>query len=88
MFNYDVHAMFLKVVQDAREAQLVSGLVPDIAPEYTVFAGGFRDSPEWGSAFLFLTDYLWTQYGDSSAIAAHFDAMAAYAQYLLTKVAQ
>lgn len=26
------------------------GLIPDIAPEYTVFEGGFRDSPEWGSA--------------------------------------
>ena len=33
-----------------RESQLANGLVPDIAPEYTVFRGGFRDSPEWGSA--------------------------------------
>lgn len=22
---------------------------PDIAPEYVIFDGGFRDSPEWGS---------------------------------------
>ena len=33
-------------------ARREDGLVPDIAPEYVQFDGGFRDSPEWGSAFL------------------------------------
>ena len=27
------------------EAQTPDGMVPDIAPEYVKFAGGFRDSP-------------------------------------------
>lgn len=30
--------------------------VPDIAPEYTVFNGGFRDSPEWGSSLIMLAE--------------------------------
>jgi hypothetical protein len=45
-YNFDARLLFSKVVQDMADAQLVeSGLVPDIVPEYTVFAGGFRDSP-------------------------------------------
>jgi hypothetical protein len=35
-------------MNDMAASQLDSGLVPDIAPEYVVFDGGFRDSPEWG----------------------------------------
>lgn len=38
-----------RCAQDTVDTQLPSGMVPDIAPEYTVFSGGFRDSPEWGS---------------------------------------
>jgi alpha-L-rhamnosidase len=88
-----------QVVADIVESQRPSGLVPDISPEYTVFAGGFRDSPEWGSAFIFLAEVgatalrrpllttpqeLWARYDDDSALA-NFDAMDRYVRYLLTK---
>ena len=52
MYNFDASSLALKIVEDIANAQLPSGLVPDIAPEYVVFDGGFRDSPEWGSALL------------------------------------
>jgi hypothetical protein len=52
MYNFDASSLALKIVEDIAAAQLPSGLVPDIAPEYVVFDGGFRDSPEWGSALL------------------------------------
>lgn len=52
MYNFDASALALKLIEDIATAQLPSGLVPDIAPEYVVFGGGFRDSPEWGSALL------------------------------------
>jgi len=29
-----------------------SSLVPDIAAEFVKFAGGFRDSPDWASAYV------------------------------------
>ncbi len=51
-YNYDASSLALKIVEDIAAAQLPGGLVPDIAPEYVVFDGGFRDSPEWGSALL------------------------------------
>ena len=49
-YVFDIHNLYNKMIDDMREAQLENGLVPDIAPEYVPFAGGFRDSPEWGSA--------------------------------------
>jgi hypothetical protein len=52
LYNFDASSFTLKIVEDIAAAQLASGLVPDIAPEYVVFEGGFRDSPEWGSALL------------------------------------
>jgi hypothetical protein len=52
MYNFDASALALKLIEDIATAQLPNGLVPDIAPEYVVFDGGFRDSPEWGSALL------------------------------------
>jgi hypothetical protein len=52
MYNFDASALALKLIEDIAHAQLPNGLVPDIAPEYVIFDGGFRDSPEWGSALL------------------------------------
>jgi hypothetical protein len=59
--------------------------VPDIAPEFTVFADGFVDSPEWGSAFVFLAKFLEQVYMDSSPIAQYYPQMAAYVRYLSNK---
>lgn len=59
-YNYDASSLALKIVEDIAAAQLPGGLVPDIAPEYVVFDGGFRDSPEWGSALLQLPGAGWT----------------------------
>jgi hypothetical protein len=56
--------------------------VPDIAPEYVVFSGGFRDSPEWGGAFLLAAwqHYLWS--GDRAPFERHYAAMVRYVAYL------
>ena len=56
--------------------------MPDIAPEYVLFKGGFLDSPEWGSAFILVP---WQQYeftGDMALLRAHYDAMKRYVAYL------
>jgi len=88
MFNYNVPALYDKIMDDMAEAQLPSGLVPDIAPEYTVFEGGFRDSPEWGSAFVIAPWQVYHQYGDSSLMEDHYDGMKKYAAYLGSRAAE
>jgi len=85
MFNYRTPTFYAKVSQDMRESQLENGLVPDIAPEFTVFGGGFRDSPEWGSAVAFNPWQVQQFYGDSSLLERHYDVMSRYAQYLGSK---
>lgn len=71
-------------MQDIRDAQLPNGLVPDIAPEYVIFVGGFRDSPEWGSAAVILPFFYYQFYGDNSLIVDYYDVMKGYVDYLST----
>jgi hypothetical protein len=84
-YNYDLNAFFNKLMNDMTDSQLANGLVPDIAPEFTVFVNGFRDSPEWGSA---LPQIAWQQYqfaGDLELLRRYYDGMARYVTYLESK---
>jgi alpha-L-rhamnosidase len=81
-FDHDVFGLYRKQVADVLDAQAPDGLVPDIAPEYVVFEGGFRDSPEWGSAGVVLPWLLYRWYGDRDTLARAWPAMERYAAYL------
>jgi len=81
-YNFDLTKFAPKIMQDIRDAQLPNGLVPDIAPEYVIFEGGFRDSPEWGSTSVFLPFMYYQFYGDNSLIVEYYDVMKKYVDYL------
>jgi alpha-L-rhamnosidase len=81
-FNYDIHNLYNKIIDDMIEAQLQNGLVPDIAPEYVPFAEGFRDSPEWGSACVILPWDMYKWYGDIEAVRKAYPMMKKYLEYL------
>jgi hypothetical protein len=82
MYRYDLAALFSKMAQDMADAQLANGMVPDIAPEYVVFADGFRDSPEWGSAYVLVPWQVYQFYGDPSLLRKHYEGMRRYVAYL------
>ena len=82
MYSHDVALLLRKMVGDMAEAQADTGLVPDIAPEYTVFQGGFRDSPEWGSACVVVPWNLYLWYGDATILRDHYEGMKRYVAYL------
>ncbi len=84
-FIYDAAGFYDKIIEDCAESQTADGLVPDIAPEYVVFGGGFRDSPEWGSAFIINPHFLHLWTGDDAPIARHYEAMKRYLAYLRSK---
>ena len=84
-YNYDVYQLYSKLVQDMIEAQTPDGLVPAIAPEYTEFTGGFRDSPEWGSASVIIPWLIYKYYGDIRPIEKAWPMMVRYLDYLESK---
>jgi cyclophilin family peptidyl-prolyl cis-trans isomerase len=86
-YEWDLSRLFAKTMNDMADSQLTDGLVPDIAPEYTVFRAGFRDSPEWGSAYVIVPwqQYEWT--GDADLLRRHYDGMRRYVDYLASKAA-
>jgi hypothetical protein len=82
MYNFDLQTLMEKICGDMSDAQHADGLIPDIAPEYTIFKNGFLDSPEWGSAAVLIPWNLYRWYGDRSALASHYDMMRRYVAYL------
>ncbi len=84
-YNYDIAALCRKVIRDMEMAQTEDGLIPDIAPEYAQFGGGFRDSPEWGSNGVILPWYVYQWYGDKQVLKESYDMMTRYVAYLEKK---
>ena len=81
-YNYNTLELYRKIVVDMMDAQLDNGLVPDIAPEYVPFEGGFRDSPEWGSASVIIPWQLYKWYGDEETLKKAYPMMKKYVEYL------
>jgi hypothetical protein len=84
-YEFDLARLFTKGMNDMADSQLPDGMVPDIAPEYAVFPGGFRDSPEWGSAFVLVP---WQQYlftGDQDLLRRYYEKIKCYVAYLSAK---
>lgn len=84
-YNYDIHNMYVKIVDDMIESQLDNGLVPDIAPEFVPFGGGFRDSPEWGSSAIIVPWYVYNWYADRKPMERAYPMMKRYVDYLGSK---
>ena len=85
LYNWDLRTFLPKIIWDIHEAQTVEGLIPDIAPEYVLLDKGFRDSPEWGSAGIFLPWFAWQWYGDVQPLANAYRTMKSYTEYLGSK---
>ena len=86
-YEFDTGLLVAKDLQDMTDSQSSNGLVPDIAPEFTVFSGGFLDSPEWGSSVIILP---WQQYlftGDDTLTRHYYSEMTNYFNYLEAQAA-
>ncbi len=86
-YNFRMDRLYAKEMNDMADSQLPNGFVPNIAPEYFIAASSrlndpFRNSPEWGSAFIIVP---WQQYlfnGDPSLLSEHYDQMVHYVDFL------
>ncbi|HEX3357588.1 MAG TPA: family 78 glycoside hydrolase catalytic domain [Tepidisphaeraceae bacterium] len=89
-YEFDLASLFTKVTNDIADSQLLSGLVPTTAPEYTIFGKGedrnnFGDSPEWGSSAILVP---WQQYefnNDLDLLSRRYNVMKGYVEFLRGK---
>ncbi len=81
-FEYDSYGFFKKIIKDMRDAQTPEGLVPCIAPEYTQFSPQYRESPEWGGAYILLPWDVYRFYGEVGVLKTHYEGMKKYLAYL------
>ncbi len=84
-YRYQLDGLYRKIMNDMRDSQTSNGTIPSIAPEYVRFAGGFEDSPEWGSAFIILPWYVYRWYGDTDLMAEYYQDMKKYLDYLSSR---
>jgi len=88
-YNFNMAPLYHKTMRDLADGQLGYGLVPNIIPEYFMAADpgihpptGMRNSPEWGSAIIFIP---WHQYlfsGDETLMRNYYDSMKRYISFL------
>lgn len=86
MYRYKLHRLYEKIMRDMFLSQTETGCIPTIAPEYVCFEGGFRDTPEWGSAFIIIPWKIYEWTGDDFLIRQYYSAMKRYVGYLESKV--
>jgi len=84
-YNYNVATLFTKIMEDIAASQQTNGLIPAIAPEYVKFDGGYRDSPEFGSAGVIIPFDMYRWYGDKRILENHYAVMKKYVDYLTNK---
>jgi hypothetical protein len=84
-YRYDCKAWFEKICADMRDAQLKSGCVLNVAPEFLMRPADdmYMNSVEWGSACVLLPWQAYEWYGDVSFLKDNFAMMRRYADYLL-----
>ncbi|MDR0393601.1 MAG: glycoside hydrolase family 78 protein [Tannerella sp.] len=84
-YRYHMARLYGKKMMDMRSTQAANGQIPTIAPELVEFEGGFKDTPEWGSAFIICPWYVYRYYGDKSLIENYYPDMQRYLDYLASK---
>lgn len=90
--NYDVEAHLRDVLHHVRVAQLPSGAIPNIAPEFVDFTGSgflgddnaFRFDVNWGGVIVLLPLSHYKQYGDVRVLQENLEAMRRYLDHLGT----
>lgn len=80
-YFFDNVTLYAKWLQDIDESQTPEGNLSDVCPPFWPL---YSANVTWPSAFTIVPETLYTQYGDTRAIAIHFDAMVKWMDHLAT----
>lgn len=78
-FIFDNSRMYAKWLQDIEDSMSPEGSISDVSPSYWTL---HSDDVTWPSAFFYVADMLYRQYGDDSAIRLHYPAMKKWIQHM------
>lgn len=78
-YVFNIYPLYRKWLNDIADTETDEGQIPNVAPTYW---NVYQDNVTWPGAFLFLTDMLFTQYGDTEMVRIHYPAMAKWMQYM------
>lgn len=93
LYDFDFAHLYAATARNIVDAQKTigpkAGMVPEIAPQYVIFDPQkfdvFNDSPEWGSAAILASWYIYERTGDLRSLFEQFDTMCRYVAYLATR---
>lgn len=86
--GYDLQAYghdMMRTLADSQAQWGPEGLIPNTAPEYAVFAGGwemYRADPNWGNAIMRWPMQMYQYYGDKKILSEWYPIMEDYMAYL------
>lgn len=78
-YLFDVAAFHPKWMTDIRDAQREDGALSDVCPSYWPL---YSENITWPSAFTFIPETIYRQYGDTRVLAANYDAMAKWMTHM------
>ena len=78
-FIFDNSRMYAKWLQDIEDSMSPEGSISDVSPSYWTL---HSDDVTWPSAFFYVADMLYKQYGDDSAIRLHYPAMKKWIRHM------
>ena len=82
MMNFDMGAFYTKFIQDIQDVQDKDGALTDTVPHIW---GQRPADPAWGTAYPLLCWYMYRYYGDESLLAAQYDGVKDYVEFLRSK---
>lgn len=78
-FVFDNGRFYAKWLQDIRNSQKEDGAIPDVAPAFWRY---YSDNMTWPGAMLLVTEMLYKQTGDVSAVQDNYPAMKKWLAYM------
>lgn len=78
-FLFDNGRFYAKWLQDIRNSQKEDGAIPDVAPAFWRY---YSDNMTWPGSILLITDMLYKQTGDVTAVRENYPAMKKWLTYM------
>jgi alpha-L-rhamnosidase len=80
--RYDIARFYTKKTRDIRDSQDDDGVIYTVAPNYPLFSGGFRYTPEWGAAGVVVPWQVYQWYGDKRILSENYATMKKFVDYM------